>query len=214
MEDTRSRVEHRLQLRARIIGITCELLLEQGLKGVSMRTIAERVQFSPAALYLYFRDKDELITAVVAEGFARLGAVVEAEMAAAGHDAPAIVQYRAMGRGYATFALENPAFFRVMFELPGVAKLADAEACPGGDTGPVGAAALVERAVAQAEIREVDPRRVTLVGWGLIHGLVTLYLSGHLHDEVAGPEELMVLVEDAMQQVYEGWRRDVAGGDR
>jgi AcrR family transcriptional regulator len=59
-------------LRTLIIEAARDILSEQGLDALSMRAIAERIEYSPATIYLYFRDKDELIREVVCAGFERL----------------------------------------------------------------------------------------------------------------------------------------------
>jgi AcrR family transcriptional regulator len=207
------RERDREQLRAQIVDSARDLLLEQGLPGLSMRSIAERIEYSPATIYLYFRDKEQLLEAVMAAGFARLHEVVMAELGRAGAEAGWGLQYAAMGRAYARFALENPAYFRVMFELPGTA---GAGRCEGPTVNPGGleqSEEMIRRAVEAGQFWVADPRRTAVFGWGLIHGLVTLYLSGHLREEVSGPEEFMALVEDAMQNAYAGWRPADAGGE-
>src|SRR5680860_149798 len=108
-------------LRTRIVEAARDIVSEAGLEALSMRALAERIEYSPATLYLYFRDKDELIREVVFEGFRRMGECMCAEGEGLGKDADAGQQHRASGRGYARFALENTAYFRVMFELPTVA---------------------------------------------------------------------------------------------
>jgi hypothetical protein len=59
----------------------------------------------------------------------------------------------------------------------------------------------------------VEPRRTALIGWGLVHGLTTLYLSGHLQQEASGPEAFIELIEEAMESIYAGWRPDATGGE-
>lgn len=206
------RERERGQLRQQIVDAARDLLLEQGLAGLSMRSIADRIEYSPATIYSHFRDKDELVREVVHTGFELMGETAAAELARAGETASAMDQYGAMGRAYARFAIENPAYFRVMFELPATADLSCEE--PGADS-PAdfeAAVAIVARAVAEGEVSAMDPRRTALVGWGLIHGLTTLYLAGHLVGEVATPDEFMELIEDAMRWIYAGWR-PAAGGE-
>jgi AcrR family transcriptional regulator len=211
------REREREQLRGLIVDAARDLLVEQGLAGLSMRAIAERIEYSPATIYIYFKDKDELIRDVVRTGFERMGAVVGAELARAGETAGAADQYGALGRGYARFALENPAYFRVMFELPGSAELECAVAEPADVAGePHGfevAVEMVARAIEAGEFGALDPRRTAVVGWGVIHGLTSLYLSGHLRQEAGTPEEFIDLIEYAMSSIYEGWRPGGSGGE-
>lgn len=207
------REREREQLRAQIIDAARDILLEQGLAGVSMRSIAERIEYSAATIYLYFRDKDELLEAVIHAGFERLQGVVAAELAATGAGAPWAQQYSAMGRAYARFAIRNPAYFRVMFELPGTAGLVRGSRPTIDATALEQSEELVRRAVAAGQFWVPDARRTAIFGWGLIHGLTALYLAGHLRDEVADDDEFMAMIEDAMRNAYTGWRPEGSGGE-
>ncbi|CAN5864487.1 TetR/AcrR family transcriptional regulator [soil metagenome] len=206
------REREREQLRWQIVDAARDLLLEEGLNGLSMRAIAERIEYSPATIYLYFKDKDELVRDVVRTGFERLGEVVTAELQRAGETAGAAEQYSSMGRAYARFAVENPSYFRVMFELPSTAELecreVDEDEPHGFDT----AVRMVQRAVETGEFGALDPRRTAVVGWSVIHGLTTLYLSGHLGGDAQTPEEFYELVEYAISSLYTGWK-PAAGGE-
>jgi AcrR family transcriptional regulator len=206
------REREREQLRSRIIDAARDLLLEQGLGGLSMRAIAERIEYSPATIYIYFKDKDELIREVVRTGFGLLAEMLAAELAQSRESSRDADQYGAAGRAYVRFALENPAYFRVMFELPATADLK-----PGDETGECAGTRVVaeERGVAEVMMlvrrvaRSGSPftsraeRRSVLMRWGLIHGLTTLYLAGQLRQEAETPEEFMELIEDVMRSFRE-----------
>src|SRR6516162_3614916 len=60
-------------LRQTILTAAGELFLEQGYERFSLRKVAERVGYSPTTIYLYFRDKDDLLFTVVEEGFVQFG---------------------------------------------------------------------------------------------------------------------------------------------
>ena len=110
-------------LRTRIVEAARDIVSEKGLDALSMRAIAERVEYSPGTLYLYFRDKDELLHEVVAEGFRRLSDAGKSQLEALPSGSGPVDEHRALGRAYARFALEHTAYFRVMFELPTVARV-------------------------------------------------------------------------------------------
>jgi AcrR family transcriptional regulator len=199
------RSREREQLRTRILEAARDLLSAQGLHALSMRSIAERIEYSPATLYLYFKDKDELVREVVKTGFERMREVVSRELRALPETANAAQQYGAMGRAYARFALENPAYFRVMFELPGTAEVE----CPtelGGKDGFRDVVETVQRGVEQGLIGTDDACRTAVIGWGLVHGLTSLYLSGHLAGQVVSHEGFLELVEEAMRTMDTGFR--------
>jgi AcrR family transcriptional regulator len=197
-------------LRVLIIEAARDLLSEKGLDGLSMRGIADRIEYSPATIYLYFRDKDELVREVVAGGFKRLGEYMVAEIGRLGRGADALEQYRATGRAYARFALENTAYFRVMFELPTVAHMECPAPCADDPVLTEEPAwqrvvALMERAQAEGLVVVADAEQAAVIGWGLVHGLASLYVGGHLRS-LQSAEQFYGLVEAAMATIGGGWR--------
>src|SRR5258708_2604251 len=100
------------ELRQAILAAAGELFLEQGYERFSLRKVAERVGYSPTTIYLYFRDKDDLLFTVVDEGFARFGQQLAA--AAESQEDP-WERIIALGRAYVTFALQNPVYYQLMF---------------------------------------------------------------------------------------------------
>ena len=211
MSTPEPREQRREDLRERIVEAARDIVSEQGLDALSMRALALRIEHSPGTIYLYFKDKDELLRSVMAEGFRRLGSSIRDELDRLDPDASPIQQYSATGRGYARFALENTGYFRTMFKMPKVAQL---EGCP-EEAGTPGEAqvesrvdlgAMIQRAAEQGQVAVSDPSRAAVMGWGLIHGLTSLYLSGHLNEVVGSHDEMMELIENAMDALYEGWR--------
>ena len=211
MSTPEPREQRREDLRERIVEAARDIVSEQGLDALSMRALALRIEHSPGTIYLYFKDKDELLRSVMAEGFRRLGSSIRDELDRLDPDASPIQQYSATGRGYARFALENTGYFRTMFKMPKVAQL---EGCPeeAGNPGEaqvesrVDLGAMIQRAAEQGQVAVSDPSRAAVMGWGLIHGLTSLYLSGHLNEVVGSHDEMMELIENAMDALYEGWR--------
>ena len=154
-------------LRARIVEAARDLLSEEGLDALSMRAIAERIEYSPATIYLYFRDKEELTSEVIREGFRRMHAVMMEELAALPETASGAEQYGATGRAYARFAVENTAFFRVMFELPSAARVN----CPRRAQGPEETSfdrvvLSVEKGLQDGSIQGSNAQHIALIGWG------------------------------------------------
>lgn len=213
------REREREHVRTLILEAARDILSEQGLAGLSMRAIAERIEYSPGTIYLYFKDKDELIREVVKEGFVRLETFLREVLADLPETMSAVDQYGASGRAYARFALENTAYFRVMFELPGVAQVME---CPRVEPGEGSArgdvfddvVALVQRAADEGSFTIPDAQRAAVIGWGLMHGLVSLYLGGHLAGDVGSHDEFIELVEEAIRSVHTGWSMPVAARGR
>ncbi len=60
------------QRRIAIMAAAKRLILKHGVEGMSMNQLADSIELNKATLYLYFRDKDDLIDAVVYEGLVLL----------------------------------------------------------------------------------------------------------------------------------------------
>ena len=65
-------------LRADILAAARDLFVEQGYESVSMRKIAGRIDHSPTAIYLHFKDKSDLLRSICDETFLKLSDSLEA----------------------------------------------------------------------------------------------------------------------------------------
>ena len=206
------REREREELRDKIVEAARDILSERGLEGFSMREIARRIEYSPATIYLYFTSKEELLRAVVGEGMRRLSEVIAKEMSSAG-PVSAAERYRASGRGYVRFALENTAYFHVIFDLPGVAQMG--EDCPASESQLDQAAfdrvvCVLGDACREGSYRaDLDVVQAAVIGWGTLHGMLSLYLSGHLQDFAPTREQFEVLVERSLDMIGHAWRAPI-----
>lgn len=97
--------------QAEILGAARWVLLERGIGGVSMREVARRAGYSPAALYNHFADKDALVAAVAMECVGTLASYLGAV-----GPGPAPSRLVELGLAYAAFANDNPAEYAVIFD--------------------------------------------------------------------------------------------------
>ena len=104
---------HHGDLRAALLEAALAVIAEIGPQGLSIREVARRAGVSHAAPYRHFADRDELILAVVEQGFDLMQQPMQAEKAAAPADP--LNQFAASGLAYVNFALAHPAYYRVMF---------------------------------------------------------------------------------------------------
>ena len=146
---------HHGDLRSALLAAAWKMVEKEGVGGLSVREAARRAGVSHSAPYRHFADREALLAALVAEGFARLNAALEKR---AGRD---------LGEAYVAFALEHPQRFRLMFSRAPAnahlqARFADSFAHVGADAAAAGAAA-----------------------WSMVHGLALLMLEGHLENSHA-----------------------------
>lgn len=163
--------------RQRILDEALKLVADEGSERITMRSLAQRLGYSPAAIYLHFRSKEDLLQQLALCGFERLIEATEGAHQLADLR-EAIIEG---GRRYLDFALANPALYRLMFEEIDLSRYR-------GDPSPfVPGRALFDlycdlygRAVTAGAIRSVDPEVHTMIGWSAVHGFAMLALSGRV----------------------------------
>ncbi len=109
---TRERQDRERQaVRDAILDAARDLFIAEGYASVSIRKVAERIEYSPAAIYSYFASKDDIFLALAAEGFHRLDQKVKAAMT----HPDALDNVRACWWAFYEFSQEQPAYFELMF---------------------------------------------------------------------------------------------------
>lgn len=94
-----------------ILAAARDLFVAEGYRHVSIRKIAERIEYSPAAIYSYFPSKDDIFFALASEGFGQLDAAISA---VAAHPDP-ITHLRDSWWAFYRFSKDQPEFFHLMF---------------------------------------------------------------------------------------------------
>lgn len=167
------------QLAATLLEAAAHLLAEEGTAGLTTRRLAAAVGTSTTAVYTYYGGMDNLVRAMVHEGFARL----HRRMSTVRATPDAVADIMALGYAYRANALDHPHLYLVMFgssSLGGFA-LGDGDRQHGRYTlEPLVDA--VSRAMEQQRFRTGDPLLVAQGMWIALHGLVTLELGGYLID--------------------------------
>src|SRR5271165_7033628 len=103
---------HHGDLAAALIEQGLALLETKGLDDLSLRAVARRARVSAAAVYRHFADKDALLAAIAARGFAELNQAFDRGLAKARRRAP-LGRLRALGLAYIDFALSHPGLYRL-----------------------------------------------------------------------------------------------------
>ena len=96
-----------------ILDAARELFVREGYQEVSIRKIAERIEYSPAAIYSYFQSKDDIFLALAEEGFHLLFSYGASPRPTAPDDP--LDTLRAMFWRYYEFSREHPEYFALMF---------------------------------------------------------------------------------------------------
>jgi AcrR family transcriptional regulator len=170
------REREREEIRTRILDAARELFANEGVESVTMRRIADRIEYSPTAIYFHFRDKDALLAELCdydfrnfAQGFAEIARIPDP-----------IERLRAAGLAYVDFGVRNPSHYRLMFMTPKDTKAnleskgnpeEDAYAFLKGVVGELQAKGLLRDEL------NADPDLAAQVIWSAMHGVVALEIA-------------------------------------
>jgi AcrR family transcriptional regulator len=169
---TERREREKEEVRKKILDAARELFEAEGYDKVTMRRIAEAIEYSPTTIYLHFEDKDDLVRALCHEDF---GQLLEA-LSLLPPAADPVESIRQLGRAYVAFALENPNQFRFMFMSPAHKN----ETHGPGDPGWRSFGALleaVERAVTAGCFRKIEPLAAAQILWMNVHGVASMLIT-------------------------------------
>lgn len=147
-------------LRARILDAAQRIVIRDGFAALSMRKIADAIGYSPASLYLYFENRDEIARALGHEGHAQLFAQLEPLV----QIADPRERIRALAHAYVAFGRARPQIYRAAFiDVPDAAD-------PGGQTAELFADAL-------DAVHGADGAARGEAFWATLHGIVALSLT-------------------------------------
>ncbi len=163
----------KVEMRKQILDTAMKLFLEEGFHNVSLRRIAEKIEYSPATIYLYFKDKDEILYSLHTAGFEELYKRQQ-ETLTITNTRERLIKH---GEVYLRFGLENPEYYNLMFIMRSPARK-----FPAKDEWDAGMRSYdifrgdVKRGMDEGILRQADVDMVTFALWTQVHGIVALML--------------------------------------
>jgi AcrR family transcriptional regulator len=167
---------HHGNLKDTLLAAAVALIAEVGPQAFTLREVARRAEVSHNAPYRHFRDKEQLLAAVAAQGFARL---TEAMLEAAEKGHSAGERWKLCGHGYIAFALRWPEHFAVMFDAT-FAVVDHPECQTAGEAAFHTLVRFIEEAQAAGSMKGGDPMPLALTSWAVVHGLAKLAIHRRL----------------------------------
>ena len=197
---------HDEALRLKLLDRAGELIAADGPKALSLRKLAADAGTSTTAVYSLFGSKPDLVNALYTEGFRRFGA----RMAGTALTGDAVEDLVALGTAYRASALADPNLYGIMFtrSVPGFEPNEDAERLARETLKPL--ERVIRRAIDEGVFLDVPPETVAVGCWALVHGLVSLELTGNLPEEF----DVTASYEAALRANATGWLRPhISGSD-
>jgi AcrR family transcriptional regulator len=187
-------------LRREILDAASELFAREGYASVSMRKIAERIEYSPTTIYLYFKDKNDLLRQICEETFAKL--IRKWEQIVRKNEDP-LTALRKYMRAYVDFGLKYPNHYEVTFINPIADHLGGNESSYESSMGKKAfenLVTLVERCMQAGQLKKADVAQTSQVIWALGHGLVSLLIS---HKDFPFVNR-KALIEGSIDMIFDG----------
>src|SRR5271168_762495 len=191
------RAREKKELRDEILDAARDLFLREGYENVSMRRIADKIEYSPTTIYLYFQDKQELLENVCKETFARLVQRMTKIMEQPGDPV------ERLKRGlvaYIEFGIENPHHYRATFMMP-IPEGFDPKKHINPDSPGMQAFDFMRRCVydclSAGKLRAKDAELASQVLWAGIHGITSLLIT-HEHFPWVGREKVIHSTVDTL----------------
>jgi len=178
------REREKQELRQQILDTARAMFAAEGYEAVTMRKIADAIEYSPTAIYLYFKDKDELINELCHSDFRALAQ--EFQKIAKVQDP--IERLKRTGLTYIEFGLAYPNHYRLMFMTPHPPHSPELEMSKGNPEEDAYAflKVVVGECVSKALFREefMDVETISQLLWAGVHGVVSLQIAKGAEDWV------------------------------
>jgi len=188
-----------MSLREDILKVSRAVLIKQGFGKMTMRKIAAEVDVSATSIYLYFKNKDDLLLALIETSIEKLAGALQKEFSAG--DDP-VRKLEKMANSFITFALDNPQEYEIIYmvrpeEMPKYPKekfkqvrkiyemLAD----------------IIEEGKMKGHFSVDDPLMSAYTIWAQLHGVASVIISKRLDTRIPAVK----FVRHAVDHIIQGF---------
>jgi len=176
----------REEMKSMITTAAMKMFLEDGYAKTSIRNIADAIEYSPGTIYLYYKDKDELLFEVQGKAYLKL---LDAFKKNATSTDP-LKKLEQLGKTYVSFGLENPELYDLMFIIRAPTNVDESVHGDNGDATFNFLINCLEDCMKDNLLIFKDINQAALQIWSMVHGLVSLNIRCRL--KVMIPEEASV----------------------
>ena len=172
-------IRQKEETRSNILKAAREIVKEEGWQGLSMRKIADKIEYTAPIIYEYFSNKEAILQELTCKGFGILTKDLEA--AKAGSSEPA-EQLESMWLAYWNFALKNKEMYQLMYGV-------EMTCCAQRNTDTDAPYTLITKVISEI-MGEANPKPEVIkqkyfTFFSVIHGLISINIVGNgLSDEI------------------------------
>jgi len=179
-----------------ILQAALEIASEEGWQAVTIRRVAEGIEYSPSAIYKYFEDKEAILHTLLLQGFGQMLAALEQ---VATHERNPRERLLQIASAYWDFVWHHPTLYQLMFDLKGnIHEVEEAK------TAFLLVRAAIEEWNQAQEVRMADLDGAVDILWATMHGLVTLTMAQLV---AGGANRARHLLSQAVNDLLIAWKR-------
>lgn len=173
------REREKSETRDKILDAARELFITEGYEGVSMRKVAEKIEYSPTAIYVHFADKKDLFHELCNQDFGQLAEVFQSSSM----PLDPVERIKQIGRTYVEFGIRYPNHYKLMFMTSHpVAELDEQDLEVKGNPEVDAYAFLkltVRQTIAAGRFRDdlKDAELISQTLWAAVHGVISLSIA-------------------------------------
>jgi AcrR family transcriptional regulator len=191
------------EMRDLILNVATAMFIEEGYDKTSIRKIADKIEYSPATIYLYFKDKDEIFHAIHDKGFDKFFALMETTRSIE-NPFDRLVRLSDL---YIDFAYENPEYYDLMFIMmaPIEALTHNNEDWTCGFQAYDFLKALIKECIEQGYMKEMDVEIAALSIWSFKHGMTSLAIRNRF--KMYSEAEVKKLMKESCDMMLDLFRK-------
>ncbi|MCT1532762.1 MULTISPECIES: TetR/AcrR family transcriptional regulator [Sphingobacterium] len=195
---TERRLRQQEELKQQIISCSREIVENEGWNALSIRKIADAIEYSVPVIYKHFENKEAISTFFVQEGFQNLHKELEEQIDDSKEVSDKLGQ---LAKAYWLFAVKYPKHYEIMFGLgiPTCEKTNESENIKKVSNKMLG---LIEEAIALSGKTHIDKYLKLKTLWSILHGIVAIeLLSLNSRDNICPSEVLKDAIDGYIKSI-------------
>ncbi len=179
----------RVDMKELILNSAHELFLSKGFDEVSIRNIAEAIEYSPATIYLYFKDKNEIFHALHGEAFKKFNEFLAPVFAIK----DPFKRLVAMGEKYMEFTFAHPNYYTIMFIAEAPMQCEEtSEGWIEGERALGGLESIIAECIKEGQFKKQNIKVLAFTIWSYMHGMCSLTLRDRMKHYTEEEREGMI----------------------
>jgi AcrR family transcriptional regulator len=179
------------ELKSLILQAAKKLFVEKGIDKTTIRNIAKEIDYSVGTVYVYYKDKNDILHDLHTQGFKQLGG----EMKVLFSVSDPMERMKALGRVYLQFAIENPDMYDLMFNMKAPMDFLESVHKEDWNEGKGTFDVLrstVNQCLEKGHFKGHQLEPLSFAIWSMVHGMASLHISQRIKGVNLNNPETMV----------------------